>query len=64
MGLLTAEHYEMMEFFDRQHRHLRLDKESKDLWSRGIIYQNGEANALFLAFRQGVAYGLQKASSI
>lgn len=57
MQIKTAEHYEIIEFFDRQHSHMRLDKEPKELWVKGNVYQNGEVNALFLAFRAGVAYG-------
>lgn len=57
MKLNDREHYELMEFFDRQFKHLRLDKETKELWSKSRIYQNDDANKLFLAFRDGVAYG-------
>jgi hypothetical protein len=57
MGIGSADHYEIIEFFDRQFSHLRLDKEAKEFWSKGNVYQNGEVNNLFLAFRQGVAYG-------
>ena len=60
MTLGSAEHYEIIEFFERafvSQRSLRFDKEHKDLWSKGHIYQDGETNALFLAFRQGVSYG-------
>lgn len=57
MQIKTAEHYDIIEFFDRQHKHLRLDKEAKDLWVKGNVYQSGETNSLFLAFRAGVAYG-------
>ena len=57
MTLNSAAHIEMMDFFDRQYRHCRLDKEPKDMWPKRIIYQNGEINELFLAFRTGVAYG-------
>jgi hypothetical protein len=57
MQIKTAEHYEIIEFFDRQHSHMRLDKESKEMWCKGRVYQNDEVNNLFLAFRSGVAYG-------
>ncbi len=57
MTIQSAEHYEIIKFFDSQFAHLRLDKETKDMWAKGHIYQNGEANNLFLAFRHGVAYG-------
>lgn len=57
MTIKSQEHYDLIEMFDRLFKGHRLDKESKDMWARGYIYQNGETNALFLAFRQGVAYG-------
>ena len=57
MTIQSADHYEMIEFFDRLFAHLRLDKEPKDMWAKGRIYQNGEANDLFIAFRHGVGYG-------
>ena len=56
--LKSMKHEEIMEFFERLYPHLRLDREeSKELWAKGNIYQNGEANALFLAFRHGVTFG-------
>lgn len=63
MQLITKEHYEIIEAFERvfkKGRHFkngRLDKEAKGLWSKGCIYQDAEVNILFLAFRHGVAYG-------
>ncbi|WP_225783384.1 hypothetical protein [Xenophilus sp. Marseille-Q4582] len=54
--LLTAEHYELMTMFERTRRGARLDKETKDLWPRGIIYQDGQVNEQFSAYRQGYAY--------
>lgn len=58
MTLFSAEHYEMIEMFERIFKkHWRLDKEEQSWWPKGVIYQNGEANAAFLAFREGVAYG-------
>lgn len=53
----TKEHYELMEHFEREFKHNRLDKEDKSLWSRGIIYQNGHVNELFLAYRRGHSLG-------
>jgi hypothetical protein len=55
--LNTKEHYELMAQFDREFKHLRLDKEEKALWSGGHIYQNGDVNNLFLAYRQGYTFG-------
>lgn len=57
MQLHTQEHYDLMAHFERAFKHLRLDREKKELWSRQFIYQNGEANDLFLAFRKGYALG-------
>lgn len=58
MTITSKEHYELIEFFERTFKgQLRLDKEDKSMWPKGIIYQNGDANRLFKAFREGVAYG-------
>jgi hypothetical protein len=58
MTLLSSEHYEIIYFFERRFKGaFRLDKEDQSLWSKGSIYQSGDANAAFLAFREGVAYG-------
>lgn len=62
MQIRTKEHYEVIEAFERALPHLRftsgrLDKEDKASWAKGHVYQNGEINNLFLAFRHGVAYG-------
>ena len=54
----TAEHYQIMEQFERTFKKdFRLDKEDKSLWSKGQIYQNGEANAAFKFFIHGYAFG-------
>ena len=55
--LKSKEHYDLMAQFDREFRHARLDKESKELWPRGIVYQDGMVNELFLAYRRGYALG-------
>jgi hypothetical protein len=56
----SQEHADLMEFFERQQRGRRLDRErDKALWARGHVYQSGEVNELFLAFRKG--YALAKA---
>lgn len=58
MTLLSKDHYEMMTFFEKTFTNFRLDREEdKTLWAKGNVYQNGEANVAFLAFRHGVAYG-------
>jgi len=58
MAPLTSKaHYDLMAAFEREFRGYRLDKEDKALWSKGNVYQSGETNALFLAYRRGAAYG-------
>ena len=63
MTLTSKDHYEMIEFFERNAKkvpgiqNFRLDKEPKDMWAKGRVYQDGNANAAFLMFREGVAYG-------
>lgn len=53
----TKEHDELLRRFETAYAHLRLDKESRELWGKGQIYQNGETNALFKAFELGYAVG-------
>lgn len=53
----SKEFYELLEQFEKQYRHLRLDREDTTLWPRSHIYQNGEVNQLFLAFRRGYFLG-------
>lgn len=53
--LKSQEHYGLMSAFERTHRG-RMDKEPKEFWSRGRIYQDGKVNELFLAYRNGYAY--------
>jgi hypothetical protein len=57
--LQTKEHYELIDQFERDCKQQigRLDKEPKDLWARGIVYQDGHVNALFLVYRKGYAFG-------
>lgn len=55
--LMTKEHYELMEAFEREHKHHRLDRENKELWKSGNVYEDGRANELFLAYRKGYALG-------
>ena len=51
---------DLMTMFEKEHRGVgRLDKENKDLWSRGIIYQDGQVNTLFLTYRKGYLLGKQ-----
>lgn len=55
--LKTQEHYDLMAQFEREFKGRRLDKEAKDLWPMGRVYQDGQLNELFLAYRQGYALG-------
>lgn len=57
MTLVSKEHYELIEMFEKDFSHCRLDKEPKSLWEIGQIYENGETNNLFKAYRLGCAYG-------
>jgi hypothetical protein len=58
MKLGSQEHHDLMEMFEREHRgEFRLDREPKNIWPIGRIYQNGEANIAFLAYRKGYAFG-------
>ena len=54
----SNEDYAMMQIFEKIYgKDYRMDKEDKSMWSQKIIYQQPDANALYLAFRHGVAYG-------
>lgn len=57
MRLLGKEHYELMQMFEKIVTGYRTDKENKELWAKGIIYQDGEYNKLFLAYRKGYSFG-------
>ena len=55
----TQNHQDMMAMFEKIFAGRgRLDREDKDSWSKGAVYQHGEMNELFKAFRHGVAYGV------
>ena len=58
MQLKSQEHIDLMAFFEKEYKHLRLDHEVKELWPRQRIYQDGHVNELFLAYRRGCAFGL------
>jgi len=55
MQIKTQEHYDLMTQFEKEFKGMRLDRENKSLWPEGHLYQNGETNALFLAYRRGYA---------
>lgn len=57
-ALTSKDHYELMDMFEREFAGFgRLDKEDKSLWAKGQIYQHGDMNNLFLAYRKGASYG-------
>lgn len=59
MQITSKEHYEMMENFERNFKNEgRMDREPKALWPTGSIYEDGQINNLFKAFRFGVSYQL------
>ena len=63
--LHSQEHCDMIEMFERDTTfkgRRRFDKEDKSLWPKGVIYQDGSTNELFLAYRSGYAYGKTKAA--
>lgn len=53
----TKEHYEVIEQFKRQFKHLRLDHEAKELWAKGHVFQDGKVDELFSVFLKGYAFG-------
>lgn len=58
--LTSKEHYELMDMFERDNlfsRSRRFDKEEKSLWPKGIVYQDGATNEIFLAYRNGYSFG-------
>lgn len=58
MMLKTQEHIDLMEMFEREYRgSFRMDREPQELWARGIIYQDDQANTVFQAYRRGYALG-------
>ena len=57
MQLISKEHCELMEHFERRYRH-KLAREPKTLWHIAI-YCDGKINEAFKLFREG--YALAKA---
>jgi hypothetical protein len=55
MKIFAQEHYDLMIQFEREHSG-RFDKEAKEFWPKGIVYQDGHINELFLAYRRGYAF--------
>ena len=56
LTIKSAEFYEMLEMFERVYPHMRLDREATEFWSKGAVYQSGETNNLFHAFRHGYVF--------
>lgn len=59
MKLGSKEHQELMQQFEKDCKNhiAHTDKENKDLWPKGIVYQDGKTNNLFLVYRMGYALG-------
>jgi hypothetical protein len=57
MKVGTKEHYELMEQFERDYPHLRLDRENGSLWTSGMFYENGETNNYFKFYSAGYSFG-------
>jgi hypothetical protein len=55
--LKTREHQDLMAQFEKDCKPGRTDKEAKEDWARGIIYQDGHVNELFKIYRMGYAFG-------
>lgn len=53
----TKEHYDILENFEKNFNNMRLDKEPKELWSQGRVYQSGETNNAYSAFILGYSFG-------
>lgn len=56
----TKEFYDVMAQFEKDALELtygkKLEREAKDLWSRGCFYCNGEINIMFKAYLMGYSY--------
>ena len=57
MQVGTKEFYDVISGFEKEYKFLRLDKEPEKLWKKGIVYQDGETNKLYLAYRLGYSLG-------
>ena len=54
---MNKENYDLMKQFEKDFNPMRFDKEPKNLWEKGIIYQDGNVNNLFRAYRLGYSLG-------
>ncbi len=59
MTLKAQEHYDLIAQFERDFRLTGrcIEKEPKEMWAKGSIYQHGETNQQFLVYRHGYAFG-------
>ena len=57
MKVGTKEFDDILANFEKNFYHMRLEKESKDFWSMGQIYQNGETNNAYKAYVMGYSFG-------
>ena len=57
--LMAKEHYDVIAQFEKDCKKFinRTDKEPKELWARGLVYQDGRTNEMFLMFRSGYSFG-------
>ena len=55
--LWTKEHYDILESFEREHRHMRLDRVDKSEWARGYVYQAGDTNSAYREYLAGYMLG-------
>lgn len=62
MQIKTQEHEEIMAQFEKDFKGTgRMDREHKDIWKNGNIYQDGKVNQLFIAYRMGCAFAQARA---
>ena len=63
--LASQEHCDLISMFERDQTFTvsrRFEKEDKSLWVEGAVYQDGRTNDLFIAYRNGYAFGRAVAS--
>lgn len=56
MQLITQEHYDLMDQFEKTYKHLPMTREAKEFWPKGHVYTNGQTNDAFIAYRHGYAF--------
>lgn len=60
--LKSKEHYDLMAQFEQDikssnvHFNPRLERADKSLWDKGHVYNHGETNSLFIAYRLGYSF--------